>query len=31
MISKRDNAYSNAAKIVRKSDGTGGNVIRNIT
>jgi hypothetical protein len=30
-ISKRDNAFSAASKIVRKSDGTAGGIIRNIT
>ena len=30
-ISKRDNAFSAAAKLVKKSDGTGGGIIRNIT
>jgi hypothetical protein len=30
-ISKRDNAYTNAAKIVRKADGTAAGTIRNIT
>ncbi len=30
-ISKRDNAFSAASKIVRKSDGSAGGIIRNIT
>lgn len=30
-ISKRDNAFSAAAKLVKKSDGTGWSIIRNIT
>lgn len=31
LISKRDNAFSAASKIVRKADGTGSGIIRNIT
>lgn len=30
-ISKRDNAYSTAAKLVKKADGTASGIIRNIT
>lgn len=30
-ISKRDNAFSAASKIVKKADGTAGGIIRNIT